>query len=141
MKLFSKTFLFCFFVLLSLEFLDSILAAKFRRIGNASNDSVIFYGDFQKQHIRSSDAMLLSDGNEHGTEVGEDVILSKTGPINLTLTHEILVFEVCKSCMGTSTVCYEASRGLEVSNAVGDCRGSSSCEFKVNGEDQRIFLA
>uniref|UniRef100_A0A914Q673 Uncharacterized protein n=1 Tax=Panagrolaimus davidi TaxID=227884 RepID=A0A914Q673_9BILA len=100
MKLFSQTLLFCFFVVLSLEFLDSILAAKFRRNGNASNDSVILDGDFQKQDILSSDAMLLSGGNEHGTEDGEDVILSRTGPINLTLTHKMLVFEVCKSCMG-----------------------------------------
>uniref|UniRef100_A0A914PPZ5 Uncharacterized protein n=1 Tax=Panagrolaimus davidi TaxID=227884 RepID=A0A914PPZ5_9BILA len=140
MKLFSKTFLFCIFICVLCVFLDSILAAKFRRNGNASNDSIILDGDFQKQDIRSSDAMLLSDGNEHGTEDGEDVILSKTGPINLTLTHETLVFEVCKSCMGTSSVCYEASRGMEVFNAVGDCRGSSSCEFKVNGEHLKMLF-
>uniref|UniRef100_A0A914NZ07 Uncharacterized protein n=1 Tax=Panagrolaimus davidi TaxID=227884 RepID=A0A914NZ07_9BILA len=140
MTLFSQTFLLCLFVILSLEFLDSILAAKFHRNGNASNDSGTSDGAFQKQDIRFSDAMLLSAGNEHGTEDGEDVILSGTGPINLTLTHEMLEFEVCKSCMGTSTVCYEASHGLHVLKAVGDCRVSSSCEFKVNGEDQKIFF-
>uniref|UniRef100_A0A914QPK2 Transmembrane protein n=1 Tax=Panagrolaimus davidi TaxID=227884 RepID=A0A914QPK2_9BILA len=134
MKFFSKTFLFCFFVGLSLEFLDSICAAKFRRNGN---DSGALGGNVRD--IRSFDAMLLSERNEHGTQFGEDVILSGYGSINLTLTYEILEFEVCKSCMGTSTVCYEASIGLGDSKAVGDCRGSS-CELKVNGIDNKIFF-
>uniref|UniRef100_A0AC35GTT7 Uncharacterized protein n=1 Tax=Panagrolaimus sp. PS1159 TaxID=55785 RepID=A0AC35GTT7_9BILA len=135
MKLFSKTFFFCFFFVLSLEFLDSVYAAKFRRNGN---DSGTLVGNVYENG--SSDALLLSDKNEHGTQFGEDVILSGYGPINLTLTYEMLIFEVCKSCMGTSTVCYEASHGFHVSEAVGDCRGSSSCEFKVKGEDPKLVF-
>uniref|UniRef100_A0A914PP63 Uncharacterized protein n=1 Tax=Panagrolaimus davidi TaxID=227884 RepID=A0A914PP63_9BILA len=98
MKLFSQTFLFCFFVVLSLELSDSISAAKFRRNGNASNDSGTLGVNVREN--RSSDAMLLSD-EIHGKDVGEDVVLSGTGPINLTLTHEMLEFEICDNCAGT----------------------------------------
>uniref|UniRef100_A0AC35F1Z1 Uncharacterized protein n=1 Tax=Panagrolaimus sp. PS1159 TaxID=55785 RepID=A0AC35F1Z1_9BILA len=87
MKLFFKTFFFSF-VVLSLEFLDSISAPKFHHYGNASNDSGTLGSNIQKQDIRSSDVMLLFERNEHDENDGEDVILSETGPINITLTHE-----------------------------------------------------
>uniref|UniRef100_A0A914PW23 Uncharacterized protein n=1 Tax=Panagrolaimus davidi TaxID=227884 RepID=A0A914PW23_9BILA len=125
MKLFSQFFLFCFFVVLSLVFLDSASAAKFRGYGNSSNDSAILDGDFQKQDIRFSDAMLLSDGNAHGIEEDGDVKIVRSGPINLTLTEEKLEFEVC-DCEGTSTICYES-----FDSTANLCGGFSSCEFKV----------
>uniref|UniRef100_A0AC35G9X1 Glycoprotein n=1 Tax=Panagrolaimus sp. PS1159 TaxID=55785 RepID=A0AC35G9X1_9BILA len=98
---------------------------KFRGYGNSSNDSLNLDGGYQKQDIRSSDAMLLSDGNEHGIREGKDVKIVRSGSINLTLTEEKVEFEVC-DCEGTSTICYES-----FDSAAGLCGGFSSCEFKV----------
>uniref|UniRef100_A0AC35FAW7 Secreted protein n=1 Tax=Panagrolaimus sp. PS1159 TaxID=55785 RepID=A0AC35FAW7_9BILA len=76
MKLCFKI-LFCFFLVLSLGFLD------------ASNDSLILDGNLLDE-VNG----LLSD-EKHGKVVGSDVELSGSGPINLTLDNGELVFKVC----------------------------------------------
>uniref|UniRef100_A0A914PDG4 Uncharacterized protein n=1 Tax=Panagrolaimus davidi TaxID=227884 RepID=A0A914PDG4_9BILA len=122
MKFFSQTFFLCFFICVPCLLLDPISAAKFRRNGN---DSGILGGNVRERRIRSSDE------NEHGEKDGDDVILSGTGRINLTLIYEVLEFEICDNCAGTSRVCYESLNGWEDSEATGSCSDSNSCEFKV----------
>uniref|UniRef100_A0AC35G9B5 Uncharacterized protein n=1 Tax=Panagrolaimus sp. PS1159 TaxID=55785 RepID=A0AC35G9B5_9BILA len=81
--------------------------------------------------------VLLSDG-KRGKQVEFDVELSESGPINLTLNNRELVFKVCESCMGTSTVCYESEIGLIDSGAAGTCF-ESSCKIEIVGNAEKIM--
>uniref|UniRef100_A0A914QAM0 Uncharacterized protein n=1 Tax=Panagrolaimus davidi TaxID=227884 RepID=A0A914QAM0_9BILA len=83
--------------------------------------------------------MLLSD-EIHGKDVGEDVVLSGSGSINLTLTHGMLKFEVCDNCAGTSRVCYESLNGWEDVEAIGSCSVPNSCEFEVKDDKDGIYF-
>uniref|UniRef100_A0AC35G9H7 Uncharacterized protein n=1 Tax=Panagrolaimus sp. PS1159 TaxID=55785 RepID=A0AC35G9H7_9BILA len=76
MKLFSKIFFFCFFVVFSLEFLD------------AAKDFVILDGNIH-------DGLLSSDGSVQSTQKYKDITLVGYGRINLTLDDGELIFEVC----------------------------------------------
>jgi hypothetical protein len=140
MKLFSKIFLFCLFIGDQFLSMDSAAAAKFRE--NNSNDSGILDGNVREKGTLSSAAMLLSDGTAKGTKYGvHDVLLSGSGPINLTLTSASreLQFEVC-NCEGTSSVCYKSLDGWGNSIRAGSCSGSKSCELIIrDGEDGIYF--
>uniref|UniRef100_A0AC35FH10 Uncharacterized protein n=1 Tax=Panagrolaimus sp. PS1159 TaxID=55785 RepID=A0AC35FH10_9BILA len=128
--LFSKMFLFCLFIGVQFLFLDSASAEKFD-----SNNSGILDGNAREKSTLSSDVILLSDGTAKGTKYGErDVLLSGSGPINLTLTSSELEFEVC-DCAGTSSVCYKSLDGWDTI-AVGSCfhsKSSSVCYKSLDG--------
>uniref|UniRef100_A0A914P6P1 Uncharacterized protein n=1 Tax=Panagrolaimus davidi TaxID=227884 RepID=A0A914P6P1_9BILA len=128
MKFFSKLLIF-FFICAQFLFLHS--SAKFRRRGNSSSASGIFgAGESHERENRSSDEMV-SDGSVQATQSDEDVLLSGSGQINLTLTYRTLEFKVC-GCAGTSNICYKSLIGFD--NAVGSCSDSKSCEFKVKDD-------
>uniref|UniRef100_A0AC35FGN4 Uncharacterized protein n=1 Tax=Panagrolaimus sp. PS1159 TaxID=55785 RepID=A0AC35FGN4_9BILA len=128
--LFSKMFLFCLFIGVQFLFLDSASAEKFD-----SNNSGILDGNAREKSTLSSDVILLSDGTAKGTKYGErDVLLSGSGPINLTLTSSELEFEVC-DCAGTSSVCYKSLDGWGNTIRAGSCSDSTSCELNVYDDD------
>uniref|UniRef100_A0A914QHT9 PH domain-containing protein n=1 Tax=Panagrolaimus davidi TaxID=227884 RepID=A0A914QHT9_9BILA len=135
MKFFYETFFFFFFICVQFLFLDSILAAKFYRNGSTSNNSVIFdSGKTYKRNIRSSHV-------KHGKEVGDDVILSGYGQINLILLYKELTFEVCNDCAGISRVCYESEISSDdYEDVFGSCHQSSSCQFKVKDIGYALFF-
>uniref|UniRef100_A0A914QLY2 Uncharacterized protein n=1 Tax=Panagrolaimus davidi TaxID=227884 RepID=A0A914QLY2_9BILA len=117
MKLCFKI-LFCFYVVLSLEFLD------------ATNDSLILDGN-----VYDEVNGLLSDGKQ----IGSDVELSGSGSINLTLNDGELIFKVCSTCAATSRVCFETTE-TRIQKKL-QCSGIPSyCTFEVRNEDARIFF-
>uniref|UniRef100_A0A914P2V7 Uncharacterized protein n=1 Tax=Panagrolaimus davidi TaxID=227884 RepID=A0A914P2V7_9BILA len=79
MKLCFKI-LFCFYVFLPLGFLD------------ASNDSLILDGNVRDE----VNGLLSSDGSVTAKQKDKDVVLSGSGPINLTLDNGELELKVCK---------------------------------------------
>uniref|UniRef100_A0A914NZ72 Uncharacterized protein n=1 Tax=Panagrolaimus davidi TaxID=227884 RepID=A0A914NZ72_9BILA len=119
MKLCFKI-LFCFYVVLSLRFLD------------ASKDSLILDGN-----VRDEVDGLLSDGSVTATQENNNVRLVGYGRINLTLDYGVLEFEVCKGCMGKSAVCYESEIGLSYPEAAGTCF-ESSCKAEIEGKTDKI---
>uniref|UniRef100_A0A914Z0F0 Transmembrane protein n=1 Tax=Panagrolaimus superbus TaxID=310955 RepID=A0A914Z0F0_9BILA len=137
------------FVFLCFQFLFSApsFAAKLQKHENVSNDSFIFdsNGAINEQQLRSDN--LLADESVRGIANGNDIQLSGSGFINLTLTDETLQFEVCKNCRGTSRVCFD-TKETYIDEKV-KCSGLSSfCKFeakyeKDNGvnENERIVFA
>uniref|UniRef100_A0AC35FPC9 Uncharacterized protein n=1 Tax=Panagrolaimus sp. PS1159 TaxID=55785 RepID=A0AC35FPC9_9BILA len=122
MKLCFKI-LFCFYVLLSLGFLD------------ASNDSVILDANFHDE----VDGLLSSDGSVTATEEDKDIRLVGYGRVNLTLDDGELIFEVCSNCVATSRVCFEtAETGIQTKLKCADI--SSYCTFEVRHENGKIFF-
>uniref|UniRef100_A0AC35GCF4 Uncharacterized protein n=1 Tax=Panagrolaimus sp. PS1159 TaxID=55785 RepID=A0AC35GCF4_9BILA len=57
-----------------------------------------------------------------------------------TLIYEVLEFEICDNCAGTSRVCYESWNGWEDSDAVGSCSDPNSCEFIVKDDEDGIYF-
>uniref|UniRef100_A0AC35EYI6 Uncharacterized protein n=1 Tax=Panagrolaimus sp. PS1159 TaxID=55785 RepID=A0AC35EYI6_9BILA len=121
MKLCFKI-LFCFFLVLSLGFLDAL------------NDSLILDGNI----LDEVHGLLSSDGFVTAKQKDKDVELSGTGQINLTLDNGELELKVCKDrCIAKSTVCYESENGLSDPEAAGTCF-ESSCKVEIEGKTDKI---
>uniref|UniRef100_A0A914Z0F5 Uncharacterized protein n=1 Tax=Panagrolaimus superbus TaxID=310955 RepID=A0A914Z0F5_9BILA len=130
------------FVFLCFQLLFSVpsFAAKLQKHVNVSNYSFILDGnDAILESTLPSLDNLLADGEVNGIPNGNDIQLSGSGFINLTLTFRTLQFEVCKSCRGASSVCFDTTEN-NIAEII-KCSGLPSyCKFEVKNEADYIYF-